>query len=51
MLIRNKPILSSERILHKDFDHEDSVGEKKKVSNHELQGARHQDELVGCQNR
>jgi hypothetical protein len=31
MFIRNKPILSSERMLHKDYDHEGSVEKKRSL--------------------
>jgi hypothetical protein len=31
MFIRNKPIFSSEKMLHKDYDHKDSVEEKSLV--------------------
>jgi hypothetical protein len=43
--MREKPILSSERVLHKDNDRKVSV--EKKVSGRESQGARRQDELIG----
>jgi hypothetical protein len=42
--MRERPILSSEKMLCKDSDHKGSV---KKKSGHEPQGACHQDELIG----
>jgi hypothetical protein len=40
-----KPILSSERMLHKDYYRKGSV--EKKISGREPQGAWRQDELIG----
>jgi hypothetical protein len=40
--MRDKPILSSERMLHEDYD-------RKNISGHEPQGAWSQDELVNSQ--
>jgi hypothetical protein len=45
ILIRDKPILSSERMLHKDYGRKGSVA--KKTSGRESQGACRQDELIG----
>jgi hypothetical protein len=42
---RDKPILLSERMLHKDHDHKGSVG--KENSGRESQGAWCQDKLIG----
>jgi hypothetical protein len=44
IFIREKPILSSERMLHKYYDRKSSVG---KISDLESQGAWGQDELTG----
>jgi hypothetical protein len=46
IFIRDKPIFSSERKLHKDYDRKSSVA-KKNMSGRELQGACRQDELIG----
>jgi hypothetical protein len=46
IFIRDKPILSSERMLHKYYDHKGSVGGK--ISGHEPQGAWRLDEVIGC---
>jgi hypothetical protein len=43
--IRGNPILSSEKMLHKDYDCKGSVA--KKISACERQGAWHQDKLIG----
>jgi hypothetical protein len=45
-IANDRPILSSERMLYKDYDRRCSV-EKKKCSGHESQGARRQDKLIG----
>jgi hypothetical protein len=42
----DKPIFSSERMLHKGYDCKGSV--EKKISGRAPQGAWHQDELIGC---
>jgi hypothetical protein len=42
----DKPSLSSERMLHKDYDLIVSVA--KKISGREPQGARRQDDVIGC---
>jgi hypothetical protein len=42
--IRDKPIFSSERMLHKDYDRNRSV--EKNISGLEFQGAWRQDELI-----
>jgi hypothetical protein len=44
IFIRDKPILSSERMLHKDYDRRGSV--KKNESGREPQEAWRQDELI-----
>jgi hypothetical protein len=44
IFIREKPILSSERILHKDYDRKGSV---EKISGREPQEAWSQDKLIG----
>jgi hypothetical protein len=44
MFIRDKPIFSSERMLHKDYYRKGSV--EKKISGRESQGAWGQDELI-----
>jgi hypothetical protein len=46
IFIRDKPILSSERLLHKDYGRKSSVA-KKKISGRDSQGAWRQDELIG----
>jgi hypothetical protein len=46
IFIRDKPILSSDRMLHKEYDHKDSV--EKTICVNEPQGAWCQDELIGC---
>jgi hypothetical protein len=43
--VRDKPILSSEKILHKNYDHKGSVA--KNISDREPQGVWSQDELIG----
>jgi hypothetical protein len=45
IFIRDKPIFSSERMLHKDYNRKCSVD--KKISGREPQGAWLQDELTG----
>jgi hypothetical protein len=45
MFTRDKPILSSERMLHKDYESKSSYG--KEISGHEPQEALCQDELIG----
>jgi hypothetical protein len=47
LFIRDKPILSSDRNLHKDYERKGSAAKKKKTLNHEPQEARRQDELMG----
>jgi hypothetical protein len=42
--VNDKPILSSERMLHKDYDRRCSI---KKKSGRESQGAWRQDKLIG----
>jgi hypothetical protein len=42
-----KPIFSSERMLHKDYDRRDSVGKKEKISVLEAQRSWREDELIG----
>jgi hypothetical protein len=44
-IVNYRPILSSERMLCKDYDRRCSI--KKKNSGRESQGARRQDELIG----
>jgi hypothetical protein len=44
-IVNDRPILSSERMLHKDYDLKCSV--EKKNAGHESQGAWRQDELIG----
>jgi hypothetical protein len=44
-IVNDRPILSSERMLYKDYDRKCSI-EKKNVGR-ESQGARRQDELIG----
>jgi hypothetical protein len=46
IFIRDTPIFSSERMLHKDYDPKGSAA-KRKNSGHEPQEAWHQDELIG----
>jgi hypothetical protein len=47
LFIRDNPILSSEKVLHKDYDRKGSVVQKKKKeSGCELQGASLQDYLI-----
>jgi hypothetical protein len=43
--LNDRPILSSERKLYKDYDHRSSI--EKKNSGRESQGARRQNELFG----
>jgi hypothetical protein len=43
--MRDKPVISSERMLHKDYDHKGSV--EKNISGHDSQWAWRQDELIG----
>jgi hypothetical protein len=43
-LLRDKPIFSSERTLHKDYDCKGSV---EKIPGRDLQGAWHPEELIG----
>jgi hypothetical protein len=45
LFIRDKPILSSERLLHENYDPKGSV--TKKTSGREPQGDWRQDELIG----
>jgi hypothetical protein len=45
IFIRDKPIFSSERMLHKDYYRKHSV--EKKISDRGPQGAWRQDELIG----
>jgi hypothetical protein len=44
-IVNDRPILSPERMLHKDCDHNSTV--EKQISGHDPQGAWHQDELTG----
>jgi hypothetical protein len=44
LFIREKPILSSEMVLHRDYD---SKGSVEKISGRESQKAWHQDKLIG----
>jgi hypothetical protein len=44
-VVNDRSILSSESMLHKDYDHKCST--EKKNSGHESQGVSHQDELIG----
>jgi hypothetical protein len=44
LFVRDKPTLSSERMLHKDYDRKGSV---EKFSGRDPRGARRQDELLG----
>jgi hypothetical protein len=44
MFIKDKPVISSERMLHENYDRKDLVG---KVSDRDPQGAWRQDELIG----
>jgi hypothetical protein len=46
IFIRDKPILSSERMLHKDYDRKGSVA-KRKDAGREPQEAWRQDDLIG----
>jgi hypothetical protein len=46
MMIRDKPILSSEKMLRKDYDCKSSVA-KKNISGRKPQRASRQDELIG----
>jgi hypothetical protein len=43
-IVNYRPILSSERMLYKDYDHRCSI--EKKISGRESQEARRQDELI-----
>jgi hypothetical protein len=45
MFVRDKPIFSSERMLHKNYYRKGSV--EKKISGRDPQGAWRQDELIG----
>jgi hypothetical protein len=45
LFIRDKPILTSERMFHKDYDRKRSV--EIKIPGRESRGALRQDELVG----
>jgi hypothetical protein len=45
-VVYDRPILSSERMLHKDYDRKGSVA-KKKISGRGHQGPWRQDELIG----
>jgi hypothetical protein len=45
LFVRDKLILSSEKMLHKNYDHKGSVA--KKISDREPQGDWSQDELTG----
>jgi hypothetical protein len=45
--MRDNLILSSEGMLHKEYDRKGSVIKKKKNSGHDPQGAWRQDELIG----
>jgi hypothetical protein len=45
LFIRDKPICSSERMLHKDYDRKGSVAQT--VFDRDPQGAWRQDELIG----
>jgi hypothetical protein len=45
-IVRDKPIFSSERMLHKDY-YRRSSAKKKKKSGRGSQGAWRQDELIG----
>jgi hypothetical protein len=45
--IRDKFIFSSERMLHKDYDRNDSVAKKIYTSGRESQEAWRRDELIG----
>jgi hypothetical protein len=45
VIVKDKPILSSEKMLHKDYDR--MCSNEKKNSGPESSGARRQDELIG----
>jgi hypothetical protein len=45
LFIRDNPILSSERMLHKNYGSKGSVG--KEISGYELREAWRQDEMIG----
>jgi hypothetical protein len=45
-IVNDRPILSDERMLYKDYDRRCSI--EKKNSGRESQGARRQDELIGA---
>jgi hypothetical protein len=47
IFVRSKPLLSSERILHKDYDRKGSFAKNRKDSGRESQETRRQDKLVG----
>jgi hypothetical protein len=47
IFIRDKPILSWERMLQKDYNRKGSVAKKKKKPGHEPRGAWRQDEMIG----
>jgi hypothetical protein len=44
-VVNDRPVLSSERMLRKDYDHKLQM--KKKSTDRECQGACRQDELIG----
>jgi hypothetical protein len=46
ILIRDKLILSWERMLHKDHDPKGSIGKQKRISGREPQGVWRQDEMI-----
>jgi hypothetical protein len=46
-IVNYRPILSSERILHKEYDCKCPVEGETKISGRESQGACRQDELIG----
>jgi hypothetical protein len=43
-IVNDRPIVSSERILHKDYDHKCIL---EKIAGRESQGAGRQEELIG----
>jgi hypothetical protein len=43
-IVNDRPILSSEKLLQKDYDRKVSV--KRKIADHDSQGAWRQDELI-----
>jgi hypothetical protein len=46
-IVKNRPVLSSESMLHKNYDNKCSVEKKNIINGRESQGSWRQEELIG----